>query len=185
MADQMVPLGALDYYGAEKIGMGLFEGVSFAGEAEVKRRSSTLLNFSWPATGSLGVALSSFDSVCHIRHASVHSQGMLSRGNARALRVQPAAAASQVIVDFAHLQKIALICMSLVRAYNSELFKVTVEKWISEKVLTGAWADDRKIFTSLCALFVSDVDAVGPKTANARYKALLPKIAKRVSRPKA
>ncbi|GHH70893.1 hypothetical protein GCM10018793_05670 [Streptomyces sulfonofaciens] len=184
-ADQMIPLGALEYYGADKIGMGIFEGISFAGGLEVKKRSGTLLNFSWPATGSLGVALSNFDAVCHIRHASVHSQGMLSRGNARALRVPPTAAASQVVIDFPHLQKIALICTSLVRAYNSDLFKVTVDKWISEKILTGSWADDRKSFTELCALFVSRVDAVGPRAANYRYKALAPKIGKRISRPKA
>lgn len=36
VADQMVPLGALDYYGAEQIGMGLFEGISFAGEGRSK-----------------------------------------------------------------------------------------------------------------------------------------------------
>lgn len=185
VADQMVPLGALDYYGVEQIGMGLFEGVSFAGEAEVKKRSNSLLNFSWAGTGSLGVALKNFDAVCHIRHASVHSQGLLSRGNARALRIQPSAAASHVVIDFSHLQKIALICTSLVRAYNSELFRTTIDKWVAEKVLTGSWADDRRIFTALVKQFVSQVDSVGPGTANSRYKALLPTIAKRIARPKA
>ncbi|MEU6767107.1 hypothetical protein ABZ916_31960 [Streptomyces sp. NPDC046853] len=183
-ADQMVPLGALDYYGADQIGMGLFEGISFAGEAEVKKRSAALLNFSWPATGSLGVALKAYDAVCHIRHASVHSQGLLSRGNARALSIQPTVAMKQVVVDFAHLQKIALVCTSLVRSYNGELFNATVEKWISDKYLKGSWADDRKAFTGLSKIFVSQVDSVGPKTANARYKMLLPSIAKRNSRSK-
>ncbi|MEV5530580.1 hypothetical protein [Streptomyces prunicolor] len=183
-ADQMVPLGALDYYGAEQIGMGLFEGISFAGEAEVKKRSSALLNFSWPATNSLGVALKGYDAVCHIRHASVHSQGLLSRGNARALKIQPTISMNQVVVDFVHLQKIALVCTSLVRSFNGELFKTTVEKWVSEKFLTGSWGDDRRMFTALSKLFVSQVDSVGPKTANARYKLLLPTIAKRNSRSK-
>ncbi|MEU3493953.1 hypothetical protein ABZ747_10765 [Kitasatospora cineracea] len=184
-ADQMIPLGALEYYGAQKIGMGLFEGISFAGEAEIKKRSGTLLNFQWQGTSSLGVALANFDVVCHIRHASVHSQGLLSRGNARALKIRQATGESEVVIDFVHLQKIALICTSLVRSYNSELFKATVEKWISEKVISGSWTDDKKIFTDLTRLFSSELDSMGPRTANARYKEILPRIAKRISAPQA
>lgn len=55
---------------------------------------------------------------------------------------------------------------------------------MAEKVLTGSWVDDRKIFTGLVKLFVSRVGSVGPGTANARYKALVPTVAKRIAHQK-
>jgi hypothetical protein len=181
----MLEIGALDYYGKSKIALGLFEGVSFADGAEIKKRSNNILGFSWKDQTSLGVALVNFDTVCHIRHASVHSQGQLNRGNAKVLGIKNSDFSSlgQVVVDFPHLQKIALVCSALVRSYNAELFPATVDKWLSAKVLSGTWAKDKAIFGPLVELFCSQRDAIGPKTAHARYRQVLPKIAARLAAP--
>ncbi|MFE2131665.1 hypothetical protein ACFW9X_00170 [Streptomyces sp. NPDC059466] len=179
VADQLIALGAVDYYGPSKLGMGLFEGVSFASESEIKKRSGTLLGFSWQPNSSLGIALSNFDVVCHIRHASVHSHGVLSRGNAKALGLKSKEETTQIVLDFAHLQKIALICTSAVREFNLMLYKATVEKWVQNNFLVGAWSADKDLMRRAFDLFRSRVDGTSPRDAYRSYQALQPIIRQR------
>ncbi|MHB9758513.1 hypothetical protein ACYBSK_29380 [Streptomyces sp. BYX5S] len=182
VADQMIAMGAVDYYGASKLGMGLFEGVSFASESEIKKKSNTLLGFSWQPNSSLGIALANFDVVCHIRHASVHSHGVLSRGNARALGLSKKEETTQIILDFAHLQKIALICTSAVREFNLTLYKETIEKWIKGNLLRGNWDTDKQLMNNCFELFRSRTDGTSPRDAYRAYLALQPAIRQRWAR---
>ncbi|GAB2513986.1 hypothetical protein [Nocardiopsis aegyptia] len=179
VSEQMVPLGALDYYGAEKADMGLFEGVSFASESEIKKRSNSLLGFTWKPESSLGVALRGYDVVCHIRHASVHSHGVLSRGNAKAIGLDKAVSGSEVILDFPHLQKIALICTNVIREYNSQLHAATIDKWIKHKILKGAWSEDRDLVAGAFVLFRSKIDNISPRDSYRYYMPLRSIILKR------
>ncbi|GHD38455.1 hypothetical protein [Streptomyces galbus] len=181
VADQLIALGAVDYYGPSKLGMGLFEGVSFASESEIKKRSGSLLGFSWQPHSSLAIALNNFDVVCHIRHASVHSHGVLSRGNAKALGLRSREETTQIVLDFAHLQKIALICTSAVREFNLMLYKATVEKWVQNRILVGAWSADKVLMRSAFDLFRSRVDGTSPRDAYRSYLALQPLIRQRWS----
>lgn len=178
--DQHVALGALDHYGAKELARGIFEGASFAGESEILKKTKLICNINWRDTDSVGVALTNFEKVCHMRHAAVHSQGILNRGNARALGVEGSGRQLHIVVDVKHLHKVAHACMNFVRAYNLTLYDGIIQRWLNAKLLSGTWGDDKHYFSPLYKLFRSETDEISPKKSYNAYRSLRPLILQRL-----
>jgi hypothetical protein len=182
ISDQTVPFGASEYYGPERIALGLFEGVSFASKSEVEKKSQQIAGVKWTPQSSLGAALANYEQVCHVRHAATHAHGVLNRGNARALGVLERRGQSlQVVIDLAHLHSAARACTSLVRAYNNEVYNGILKRWLDRNLLKGSWIDDKSLFGSLFELFRSKQDAVSSSTAYNAYVSFRPRILARIA----
>lgn len=173
-SDLQLSLGATRYYGDERIGLGVLEGVTFSTSGEIAKWSKRIAGVTWSEKDSLHQAVDQFEAVCHLRHACVHSRGELSRGNARALGVDADRAA--VRVDFGEFHTAVKIAYSLVRAYSRHVFPRVVQSWLGAGLLTTNWATDREKFTPLFELFRSRSDGVGPSTAYHAHMALRPAI---------
>ncbi|MEU1889124.1 hypothetical protein ABZ491_27015 [Micromonospora rifamycinica] len=181
ISDELVALGAMDYYGADQVALGLFENTSFASSSAIEKRTKQITGLKWSANDSLGVAASTFEQVCHMRHAAVHAQGVLNRGNARALGIAKAEVPVHIVVDMAHLHQAAKACASLVKAYNLFVYKGLLQKWLGQKLLVGVWQQDKKYFKPLFELFRSRIDRVAHANSYQAYKSLHPDILKRIS----
>jgi len=184
IADQLIALGALEFYGAHDAARGVFEGVSFASETEVRKRTEQISGATWKKTDSLGVALSNFEKVCHMRHAAVHTKGVLNRGNAKALGLALAGGRQMHLsVDVPHLHQAARACTNVVRDYNTVVYRHTLRRWLDQKVLSGTWAKDKRRFTAAFDLFRCKTDSVAPPSAYAAYLSYLPSLTQRLSGP--
>jgi hypothetical protein len=180
IADQAIPFGAVEFYGPEQAVLGLFEGSSFAGETEIKKRTRQVLGVVIPERESLGVALREYEKVCHIRHASVHAQGVLNRGNAKALGVSRQDVSMHVIIDFSHLHMAARACINIVRAYNLFAYRAITQRWLDQRLLVGNWESDKRYFKPLVELFYSREDGSAVKRPYSIYLAFRPSILSRL-----
>ncbi|WP_433802554.1 hypothetical protein [Actinomycetospora sp. CA-084318] len=171
IADDEIPLGALSFYGTHDAARGLFERVSFSSAGEIRRQTKAVAGVSWKESDSLGVAIENFDKVCHMRHAAVHSKGLLSRGNARALGVQDAGRV-QLSIKVSHLQDAASVCLSLVREYNQTVYRATIGRWRDQQILCGDWKKDKENFEAVYRLFRSREDGIGPDRPYIVYRSL-------------
>lgn len=178
----MLSLAALDYYGPERVGLGLLEGTSFASEGEVAKQTDRLLGIKWSPTSSTGVALKTFETLCHLRHAAVHSRGELSSGNLRSLGIRVRHSRTALLVQLPQLHEAAVTCQSAVRAYNRLVYRKSVERWISEGLLIGTWSRDKELFRRLFATFHSQIDSAGPANSFQAYRGLRQAIVSRVGR---
>lgn len=175
--DQLVSFGAVDFYGPKSLEWALFDSSSLAGADEIRSRTKKLLNIELPkGASSIEAALSEFDKLCHLRHASVHSRGRLGRGNAAALGLGNLGANTSVALTLPTLHAAAATCHSTVRAYNKIIFRRVMERWIGADELTGQWRRDRERFSALFDLFYSRVDQVGPPNAYQAHRTLLSQI---------
>lgn len=172
-ADQLIPLGAIDYYGTEALELGLFDAASLAGATELRKRTHALLGIDLNSQASASAALSEFDKVCHLRHAAVHARGTLGRGNAVALALSADDGRRALQVSFASLQQAGLACHSMVRAYNRVVYRKTIERWIAKDVLVGTWSQDKTRFKPLFELFRSQRDDVAPTNAYQAHRSLV------------
>lgn len=171
-ADQLIPFGAIDYYGSSEVEYGLFDASSLAGAAEIRKRTQNLLGITVKDGSSTAAALAEFDKVCHLRHAAVHARGTLGRGNAAALGLGSSYGRRTLAVTFGNLQDAGLVCHSAVRAYNRFLYQAVVGRWVGQSVLSGTWASDKDRFAPLFELFRSKKDGVGPVNAYQAYRSL-------------
>ncbi|WP_125690820.1 hypothetical protein [Amycolatopsis sp. WAC 04169] len=182
VADQMIAVGSIDYYGVKHVNLALFEGASFAGDTEIIKKTKQLTGVTWAPLSSVDVALKAFDRICHMRHAAIHAQGALNRGNARALGVSASNGQKlNIVIELAELHHVARVCIDFVRAYNLEIYRGIVQKWLSAKVLSGVWKNDKAFYKSLFDLFYSKHDGTGPDTAYRSYRLLLPSLAARLA----
>lgn len=179
LAESEIPFGVIDFYGSDQAALGLFERVSFAGRAGIKEMTKKVAGLSWADKSSLGVAISNYEQVCHIRHAAVHSQGVLNRGNARVLGVSGPARPLNVVIDLPHFHTAAKACTNLVRDYNRFAFDGVLQRWIRNKLLVGRWQDGKAFFGPLLKLFRSDEDGLLKAQPYSVYRSLQAGIAKR------
>jgi hypothetical protein len=169
--EQQLSLSALDYYGIEDIELALFDRVSLASLKELRTWTKRLLGLDFSDGTPVGASLVQFDRICHLRHASVHAQGVLGSGNVRELGLT-ATGQHVVELDFAALQQAGAVCHAAVRSYNLWLYETIVTRWNTSNVLARIWADDRPIFEPLFALFRSVKDGTAPASPKEAYRLL-------------
>lgn len=155
-ARQQLSFGAMNYFAAD-LGYGLLENSSLSGDGEIKKRTRSLVGFSIQDNTSLDHALTEFEKICQLRHATIHSGGELSAKNALELDL-PLTNRLSVSITSITFQSIALRCHNAVRAYNQYLFSEIISRWIHNEVLTGEWSRDVSRFEPCYKFFASTKD---------------------------
>lgn len=178
-ANQQVAFGSFDFYGPDSHEWALFDSSSLAGHDEIRSRTEKMLGLNARTDSSLTSALTEFDKLCHLRHASVHTRGVLGRGNIIALGLDSQNTNLQVDLDFAQVQNAGLACHNTVRAFNRFIYESVIQRWISQKILSGDWSADRTLFRQFYNLMYSKIDH--PKSANC-LRAYHPLAKKRAAR---
>lgn len=170
--------GALDYYRQEDLGLALLENVSLATAGEVRKQTQRLLGIDTKQDSSADAALAEYEKLCQLRHAAVHAHGELSHQNLHELGVSAGAGRLALRIELPGFHAAADVCHNVVRAYNRLVYRKTIERWITEKVLRGSWAADRARFATLHGLFYSRRDAQGASISYNAYRAFLPTLRK-------
>lgn len=168
---QVVPIGAALIYKSADLGLVIKDTVGLTSSGEVSSRTSKLLGVNFKQNSSVDVALRKFDQACHVRHAIVHTGGELLYNNRNELGVSMAGRCSLSMNDLA-FQGLAQTIVNAVRAYNSYVPNVLIERWFDRNVLTMKWPQDRRRMETLWALFSSDKDACPKVTAREHYDVL-------------
>jgi hypothetical protein len=178
-ADQMLSLGAVDFYAPEDLGLGLMENVSFATEGELLKTTRKLTGFEWNASKtSVGAAISQFEQLTQLRHSAVHAGGELGVRNLSAIGLT-ATSRQRLVIRFSALQEAGEICVNAVRAYNRFMHQSICERWIAGRKFSGEWSSDRVLFGRLCAVFCSRDDLLGGNRYKRKlYSSLVPSVLK-------
>ena len=153
-------LSSIYYYSRSEIAYGLFDGASLAGKAAFRKAMTRATGYQLNEKSPAAIVLASFDKLCHLRHAAVHSHGAVSSQSAAALGMSQDSNRLQVVVDFALSQQIAQICRATVQEVNQFLYEETVLGWRKSERLTGIYENDRKDFEILFRSFRSKADFV-------------------------
>jgi hypothetical protein len=166
---QSVSFGSIAYYRRSELGYALLENNSLSSASEIKSQTGKLTGIQIPNNSSLSEALESFDKICHIRHAAVHSSGELNARNTREMGMTPAYSLRLSLTPLG-IQGVVGTCHNVVRAYNRFLYEKTLDRWIGGDVLLGDWSSDRARFSALYKLFYSTVDKVGYQRPHLAYR---------------
>lgn len=156
-AEQQLSLGSANYYNKASLGYALLEGAALSSFKEIKGKTNKITGVDISNGSSLDAALNSFNNVCQIRHAIVHSRGFLSGKNIRDLKLDQEMK-KWVFVDIWKFQWAVASANNVVRAYNRTIFEELLQRWISRGVLEGEWHRDKKLFTDLFQVFYSCED---------------------------
>jgi hypothetical protein len=179
-ADQMLSYGSIQYYPRRELEAALFEQASFSSAKEIRRMTEKTLGIDIGSASSLMAAVAEYERACQLRHAAVHSHGVLTSANASAVGVAPNLAPATVTLEMVGLHGVARVCHSMARAFNQEIYERLVARWIAKGVLSGVWGKDKARFSRLHELFASTLDhgitdaraAYAPVAAAARARAL-------------
>lgn len=170
--------GALDYYLPKDLGLALLENVSLATAGEVRKQTQRVVGIDTHQDLSTDAALSQYEKVCQLRHAAAHARGDLGHQNLQELGVSTSGGRLALTIEFSAFHAAAAVCQNVVRSYNRLLYRKSVERWMTEKVLSGRWEEDRVRFSALYDLFYSGKDSLGPSNAYHAYRNLLPTLRK-------
>jgi hypothetical protein len=151
--DQKISLGSAIWH-QEKIGRGALEHLSLADKKTIINQSEKFLGFKISGGSDTFASLTEFDKICELRHGIVHNSGNLPGTNAINLGFSVGAGPHRIVVDYARLQEVALICRSLVAAYNIELFSLMAERW----ALSWIPRKNHGRFKKLWSIFFSNID---------------------------
>lgn len=158
-ADLSISFSAVDFYAVSEIEHALFERENFSGEREIATALRNRLGIDVKAPTPLAAALSDFGKLCELRHAIVHSRGLVSSINARKVGYT-AASRVHVQVDTGELLDVAAVCMNLVREVNDEAARSMLWEWIVGGQVVGRKRDDARRVNRLVSLFTSSRDAI-------------------------
>ena len=113
-------------------------------------------------------AIDQFESLSNLRHALVHSGGVVNSRNAKNLGNVTSGSTWRVHLGPAELQVAASVCMDLVRTSHDEIGKQVFWNWITTGHLKGNWSHDRARIGRFASVFFSVRDAVddppGPRS---------------------
>lgn len=151
--DQKISLGSAIWH-QEKIGRGALEHLSLADKKMIINQSEKFLGFKINKGSDTYAALTEFDKICELRHGIVHNSCNLPGTNAINLEVSVGAGPHRIVVDYARLQEVALVCRSLVAAYNIELFALMANRWACSWIPSKSHAHFKKLW----AIFFSNND---------------------------
>ena len=173
-------LGAIEYYQRADLGLALLEHISLATAGEIQKQTERLLKIDIKREPSAYAALTEYEKLCQFRHAAAHARGDLGHQNLQALGIPPGSGQMALRVGFVAFQSAAAICQNIARAYNRLLYRRTIERWISKRVMHGVWQDDRERFSALFQLFYSKHDLLGANRPYQSYRGLLPTLRRTV-----
>ena len=156
VAAESIPFSAVRTFAAGKAGYGLVEGVLFSSKGNIAAQVKRFTKYRIREDSTLGKAITAFDSVCAIRHASVHWSGRFDTRAHGALRIDVLGEAQYgVTLDLAAIQDCLAACDFLVRTSNQVLFDQTMKRWLDEGYLgpDASEVDNRSRSRVLSAVF--------------------------------
>jgi hypothetical protein len=147
---------AIEHYPASMLVLALLEHVSFSDSEAIRKQTSELLQISVPATdkgsSSIATALQNYDRVCALRHALIHSSGLINSQNCAEAGLQEICVISPSI---AGLQIVAEICRNAALSFNQFLFDTIIGRLYQKGYLTGDYQTDGPHLGPILQLFLS------------------------------
>lgn len=158
-SDQTLAFGAIDFYDRSDLAMALTEQVSFTEAGKIRNQLKTRLGIDVQGKDSLERAIDDFETVCHLRHALVHSHGRMNSRNAAQFLATTTAKDSRARFDIAGLDDAASVSVNLVREVNLEVLRHVVWTWIQSGELDGDRRRTRRKLARLLRAVASSRDA--------------------------
>ncbi len=133
---------------------------SFSDPKAVKKNLNELIGVNVTNSNQISAPLEEFGKLCELRHAIVHSAGLLAGKNAVKLELPNSRNSVRIEIGYSELQQSAEVCSSLVCAVNLELFVNMATKWLNEWPRTPAYRDQNLnfLFKKIWSLFYSEFD---------------------------
>ena len=151
-----IKYSAATYFSERNIGLALTDDAVFSGAQNIELETKRLTGISVSDSTSLKEALSEYQKVCVIRHATVHSYGLLGGKNFAELDIQTPGN-REVALTSNSFQEIADVCLNLVRAYNRQLWTTIISRMKSKGILKfNSNADDILLFSKIVSVFWSE-----------------------------
>ncbi|QBG36706.1 hypothetical protein [Litorilituus sediminis] len=159
---------ATAWFGYGNIEKGAFENTSFSDKKAITDNLKNFIGYEIKKNNQLVQPLEEFARLCEMRHAIVHSSGLLAGKNAIKLNLPSSKDAVKIELGFAELQEAAEICTSLVCSSNIELFSYIGKRWLHEWPSTPAYsaANMNELFKKVWRLFFSEIDNAGGRIQN-------------------
>lgn len=152
---------ATAWFGYGEMEKGAFENTSFSDAKTIKKTLNELIGINLNnQSNQINTPLDEFGKLCELRHAIVHSAGLIAGKNAIKLELPNSMNSMKINIDYSGIQEAAEVCTSLVCAVNLELFINISRKWLNEWPRTPAYSGENfnKLFKKVWELFFSHVD---------------------------
>jgi hypothetical protein len=161
-AKQTVNFGSVLWHGAADLERGAFEGRAFSDPDTIVEYCQKFVGLEIAKASPLRFHLSHFATICELRHCIVHSDGLIQGNNATSLQMNPSNTRLAVAIGFAQVQEAAAICAGMVRAFNTEFFKLLSTRWAINWRQEPYWASTVEYaeFRKIWSIFYSKLDAV-------------------------
>jgi hypothetical protein len=152
---------ATAWFGFDEMEKGAFENTSFSDPKAVKKNLNELVGVNVSNSNQISTPLDEFGKLCELRHAIVHSAGLLAGKNAVKLELPNSSNSVKIKVGYFETQEAAEVCTALVCAVNLELFISISTKWLNEWPRTPAYRGQNfnALFKKVWELFYSNFDA--------------------------
>lgn len=157
--DVEISFGALDFYPRAEIEYSLTEKVTLTEQGKVKALLEARFGVIVNQHPDLERAIEQFETLCNLRHALVHSGGVVNSRNAKNLGHESSRSGCRVQLGPGELQLAASVCMDLVRAAHAEVGKHIFWRWVVSGHLKGNRSRDRSKITQYAGVFLSKRDA--------------------------
>lgn len=147
---------AINYYPESMLVLALLEHVSFSDSEAIRKQVNELLQIAVPSAdkgaNSIATALQHFDQVCALRHALIHSAGLVNSQNCAEAGLSGIGIVAPSING---LQMVADICRNVVLSFNQFLFNSIIGRLYQRGLVVGDMQSDEKFIRPLTALFLS------------------------------
>lgn len=157
-----IKLGSALWFSVGNMERGAFEHYSFASREAITETLQKYFEIKVDEKSDPWTLLQQFDLLCELRHAAVHSAGMLSGKNAMRLNLSRTKQRVALDVDFARFQDAVDLCTSLVCSMNTFLFKSFAERWRDHwpRSFATSWKPSvaNHMFNELWRMFLCETD---------------------------
>lgn len=151
-----IKYSAATYFSKNNIGLALTDDSVFSGANNIIAETKRLTCLSVNDSDSLSAALSEYQKVCVIRHATVHSYGFIGGKNFLDLSLKTMGR-YEVALTYDSFQEIAGVCLNLVRAYNGQMWTSIISRLITKEfLLLDSSIADIELFSNLVNIFWSN-----------------------------
>lgn len=159
-SDSSIKLSSVLWYGSINVVRGAFENHSFAGKNVIMKVCKEYLNYTPKNNGPIIAIIDEYDKVCELRHSIVHSNMVLSGGNAVKLGINRNNKVTKIKIQYPQFQECAAICSNLVISFNTEMFEEMGKRWAVDWPKYGFCKEEHnKLFNKLWKIFYSQFDA--------------------------
>ena len=157
-----IKLGSVIWFRTGRLERGAFEGFSFASSENITDTVKRYFDIALDPKSDSHSLLEQYDYLCELRHAVVHSGGIMSGKNALKLQFPRTDKNLQVHLNFSRFQEATSICTALICSLNRDLFKTFGVRWRDDwpkRVPSWTPTMSNKAFNDLWDIFHSRTDA--------------------------